>query len=213
MGRAREQEKKYRDAEINRLLYVAATRARDSLIVGQWAKTNSKGRSHNEAWGAFERGWCGPTSCRAGRCRGASPSAAGLDSRCPRGRSGRTRHVTRGRSALVAGRERDRRASGRAPSCNTGARSRCRQGEGANIDAAASVTSGTHRPITSIPGLPGAPSFMVFSSTRCAARVHGRTSRGSRAGSRWRPRSCVGRSRTPWPSSKPCRRRSSGRGV
>ena len=32
-------EQRYRDAEVTRLLYVAATRARDLLVVGQWARS------------------------------------------------------------------------------------------------------------------------------------------------------------------------------
>ena len=47
-------EQAYRDAEITRLLYVAATRARDLLVVGQWAAPTSKGAAQNEAWGAFD---------------------------------------------------------------------------------------------------------------------------------------------------------------
>ena len=41
-------EQRYRDAEVTRLLYVAATRARDLLVVGQSAKA-----SGNKAWGEF----------------------------------------------------------------------------------------------------------------------------------------------------------------
>ena len=44
----------FRDAEVNRLLYVAATRARDLLVVGQWARLNARGLSQNEAWGKFD---------------------------------------------------------------------------------------------------------------------------------------------------------------
>ena len=47
-------EERYRDAEVHRLLYVAATRARDLLVVGQWAHVDSKGKTQNEAWGAFD---------------------------------------------------------------------------------------------------------------------------------------------------------------
>jgi ATP-dependent helicase/nuclease subunit A len=45
-----EQEQTYLAAEEHRLLYVAATRARDMLIVGRWAKS---GGSTVRAWGAF----------------------------------------------------------------------------------------------------------------------------------------------------------------
>jgi ATP-dependent helicase/nuclease subunit A len=41
-------ERRYRDAEVTRLLYVAATRARDLLVVGHWAKAGG-----NKAWGDF----------------------------------------------------------------------------------------------------------------------------------------------------------------
>jgi ATP-dependent helicase/nuclease subunit A len=41
-------EQRYRDAEVTRLLYVAATRARDLVVVGRWA--NATG---NKAWGEF----------------------------------------------------------------------------------------------------------------------------------------------------------------
>ena len=44
-------EQQYLDAEIDRLLYVAATRARDMLVVGRWA--NPRGRSV-PAWNAFD---------------------------------------------------------------------------------------------------------------------------------------------------------------
>ena len=47
-------EESYRKAELHRLLYVAATRARDLLVVGQWAHLNSRGESQNEAWGDFD---------------------------------------------------------------------------------------------------------------------------------------------------------------
>jgi ATP-dependent helicase/nuclease subunit A len=41
-------EQRYRDAEVTRLLYVAATRARDLVVVGRWAKP-----AGNKAWGEF----------------------------------------------------------------------------------------------------------------------------------------------------------------
>jgi ATP-dependent helicase/nuclease subunit A len=41
-------EQRYIDAEVTRLLYMAATRARDLLVVSQWAKPNG-----NKAWGDF----------------------------------------------------------------------------------------------------------------------------------------------------------------
>jgi ATP-dependent helicase/nuclease subunit A len=41
-------EQRYIDAEVTRLLYVAATRARDLLVVGQWGKVTG-----NKAWGEF----------------------------------------------------------------------------------------------------------------------------------------------------------------
>ncbi len=41
-------EQRYREAEVIRLLYVAATRARDLLVVGQWDKA-----AGNRAWGEF----------------------------------------------------------------------------------------------------------------------------------------------------------------
>ena len=47
-------EDRHLEAEIDRLLYVAATRARDRLVVGCWAHTKSGGKSANEAWGAFD---------------------------------------------------------------------------------------------------------------------------------------------------------------
>jgi ATP-dependent helicase/nuclease subunit A len=47
-------EDRYLEAEIDRLLYVAATRARDLLVVGSWGHTRGGGKSANEAWGAFD---------------------------------------------------------------------------------------------------------------------------------------------------------------
>jgi len=47
-------EQLYQDAEVNRLLYVAATRARDLLVVGRWAAVTKKGESKNEAWEVFD---------------------------------------------------------------------------------------------------------------------------------------------------------------
>ncbi len=44
------EERKYLDAEAERLLYVAATRARDVLVVGRWAKLPGGG---TRAWGAL----------------------------------------------------------------------------------------------------------------------------------------------------------------
>jgi ATP-dependent helicase/nuclease subunit A len=44
-------EQQYRDAEENRLLYVAATRARDLLVVGRWAKAGGRGV---RAWAAYD---------------------------------------------------------------------------------------------------------------------------------------------------------------
>ncbi len=41
----------YLEAEESRLLYVAATRARDALIIGRWAKSGGKGK---RAWAAFD---------------------------------------------------------------------------------------------------------------------------------------------------------------
>lgn len=46
------EELRYLEAEESRLLYVAATRARDALIVGRWAKSGGKGK---RAWAAFDR--------------------------------------------------------------------------------------------------------------------------------------------------------------
>jgi ATP-dependent helicase/nuclease subunit A len=48
------EEQRYRQAEIDRLLYVAATRARDLLVVGQWERTNQRGERANDAWGVFD---------------------------------------------------------------------------------------------------------------------------------------------------------------
>ena len=45
------EERRYLDAEGERLLYVAATRARDTLVVGRWAKP---GGGATRAWGAFD---------------------------------------------------------------------------------------------------------------------------------------------------------------
>jgi ATP-dependent helicase/nuclease subunit A len=45
-------EQVYLNAELNRLLYVAATRARDLLVVGRWAGTN---RQNTRAWSAFDK--------------------------------------------------------------------------------------------------------------------------------------------------------------
>jgi ATP-dependent helicase/nuclease subunit A len=47
-------EDRHLDAEIDRLLYVAATRAKDLVVVGNWACRKSGGKSANEAWGAFD---------------------------------------------------------------------------------------------------------------------------------------------------------------
>ena len=48
-------EQVYHDAEINRLMYVAATRARDLLVVGRWAAVvKTSGETKNEAWVAFD---------------------------------------------------------------------------------------------------------------------------------------------------------------
>ena len=48
-------EQVYHDAEVNRLMYVAATRARDLLVVARWAAVVKKtGETKNEAWVAFE---------------------------------------------------------------------------------------------------------------------------------------------------------------
>ena len=44
------QERAFLDAEETRLLYVAATRARDLLVVGRWAKPG-----HGGPWGTFEQ--------------------------------------------------------------------------------------------------------------------------------------------------------------
>jgi ATP-dependent helicase/nuclease subunit A len=45
-------EQQFLDAEVNRLLYVAATRAKDMLVVGRWAK--SGGKAGSRAWDVFE---------------------------------------------------------------------------------------------------------------------------------------------------------------
>jgi ATP-dependent helicase/nuclease subunit A len=45
------EELRYLEAEESRLLYVAATRARDALIIGRWAKAGGKGK---RAWAAFD---------------------------------------------------------------------------------------------------------------------------------------------------------------
>jgi ATP-dependent helicase/nuclease subunit A len=45
------EELRYLEAEENRLLYVAATRARDALIIGRWARAGGKSK---RAWAAFE---------------------------------------------------------------------------------------------------------------------------------------------------------------
>ena len=45
------EERRYLDAEQERLLYVAATRACDTLVVGRWAKP---GGGDKRAWGAFD---------------------------------------------------------------------------------------------------------------------------------------------------------------
>ena len=45
------EERRYLDAEGERLLYVAATRARDALVVGRWAKP---GGGPTRAWGTFD---------------------------------------------------------------------------------------------------------------------------------------------------------------
>ncbi len=45
------EEQKYLDAEQNRLLYVAGTRARDQLVVGRWAKGSGRATA---AWQPFE---------------------------------------------------------------------------------------------------------------------------------------------------------------
>jgi ATP-dependent helicase/nuclease subunit A len=48
-------EQVYHDAEVNRLMYVAATRARDLLVIGRWAAVVKRsGETRNEAWVAFE---------------------------------------------------------------------------------------------------------------------------------------------------------------
>jgi ATP-dependent helicase/nuclease subunit A len=52
------EELRYLEAEESRLLYVAATRARDALIIGRWAKTAGRGK---RAWAVFDpflRGVC-----------------------------------------------------------------------------------------------------------------------------------------------------------
>jgi ATP-dependent helicase/nuclease subunit A len=45
------EELRYLEAEESRLLYVAATRARDALVVGRWAKSGGKGK---RAWAVFD---------------------------------------------------------------------------------------------------------------------------------------------------------------
>jgi ATP-dependent helicase/nuclease subunit A len=45
------EELRYLEAEESRLLYVAATRARDALVVGRWAKAGGKGK---RAWAVFD---------------------------------------------------------------------------------------------------------------------------------------------------------------
>ena len=45
------EELRYLEAEESRLLYVAATRARDALIIGRWAKTAGRGK---RAWAVFD---------------------------------------------------------------------------------------------------------------------------------------------------------------
>jgi len=51
-----EAEQRYHDAERNRLLYVAATRARDLLVVGKWTAVVKKtGQTKGEAWIAFDQ--------------------------------------------------------------------------------------------------------------------------------------------------------------
>jgi ATP-dependent helicase/nuclease subunit A len=45
------EELRYLEAEESRLLYVAATRARDALIIGQWAKAGGKSK---RAWAVFD---------------------------------------------------------------------------------------------------------------------------------------------------------------
>jgi len=45
------EELRYLDAEESRLLYVAATRARDALVVGRWAKVGGKSK---RAWAVFD---------------------------------------------------------------------------------------------------------------------------------------------------------------
>lgn len=47
-------EEKYQEAEKYRLLYVAATRARDLLVVGQYAAVKRNGGTWNEAWGELD---------------------------------------------------------------------------------------------------------------------------------------------------------------
>jgi ATP-dependent helicase/nuclease subunit A len=69
------EEQRYQDAEIDRLLYVAATRARDVLIVGHWAKTTAKGRSQNEAWEAFDGFLAGVPAIEVPAPAPASPAA------------------------------------------------------------------------------------------------------------------------------------------
>jgi ATP-dependent helicase/nuclease subunit A len=49
-------EQRYLDAEAHRLLYVAATRARDLLVVGRWARTGGRG---TRAWTGLDRGLTG----------------------------------------------------------------------------------------------------------------------------------------------------------
>ena len=46
-------EERYTSAEVDRLLYVAATRARDLLVISRVVKKGT-GASPNKAWGAFE---------------------------------------------------------------------------------------------------------------------------------------------------------------
>jgi ATP-dependent helicase/nuclease subunit A len=50
-----EDETRYRNAEEQRLLYVASTRARDLLVVSRWDRPIASGRNPNEAWGDFDR--------------------------------------------------------------------------------------------------------------------------------------------------------------
>ena len=46
------EELRYLEAEESRLLYVAATRARDALIIGRWAKAGGRGK---RPWAVFDR--------------------------------------------------------------------------------------------------------------------------------------------------------------